>query len=276
MIGAINAALHQDAGFLIKSDMAAHQVMQAIMRQVAREFASSDIIAASLMARSLSKTDAVQDADQRLEGLHALTRANQLNYPLVLKHGVEQFGFRGFKQHEEEPKSASQEHSNQPYQDEPDADDTNHDLSLTEEDMAVFYSVDKLMSQLQDQSLCAGMQLGLYRTSSKLDSFWRDNLLVVLMPIDGQLGALKSVFMFLLRKGFEPRSIQGRVTMDPGNPVRPLPWQALHIANSSVLVSTSCLHLDGVDVMGKSFLLGLIRQFPPVKHWLDLDHRDLD
>lgn len=275
MIGVVNSALHQDAMFLIKSDMAAHQIMQAMMRQVAREFASSDLIAASLLARSIARTDAVQGADQRIENLYALSRDNQLNYPLVLKHGVEQFGFCGFKQ-QEEWKSAPQEHTDSSCQDKPDTDDGNDDLSLSEEDMAVFYSVDKLMTNLQDQSLCAGMQLGLYNTSPKLTNFWRDSYLAILMPIGGRLGSINSVFIFLLRKGFEPRSIQGRVTMDPGNPVRPLPCQSLQIKHSAELVSKSCLHLDGVDVMGKSFLLGLIRQLPPVRHWLDLDHRDMD
>jgi len=56
MIEPASLSLHQDITFMIKSDMAEHQIMQSLMRHVAREFASADIIAASVLAASAHQT----------------------------------------------------------------------------------------------------------------------------------------------------------------------------------------------------------------------------
>jgi len=273
MIEPAGLQMHQDIAFLIKSDMAEHQIMQSLMRHVAREFASSDMIAASLLAANTLKTDADQRAGFQIRNtIEALLHTNQLNYPLALKRGLEKFGWQKFRNEQKQNKAEQREKQHHDEETQTEVDD----VTLNSEDVAVFQAVDQLMPKLQDEGLCAGMQLGLYRTPSTMSSFWRNNLVVVLMPVDGQLGKRQAVFTFLLRRSFEPRAIQGRVAMQSGNPIQPLPHQELCYQNTPELVIGSRLVLEGQAINGKSFLLGLVTCLPPAHHWLDLDHRDLD
>ena len=273
MIEPTSLSMHQDVTFLIKSDMAEHQIMQSIMRHVAREFASADLIAASLLSGLTLKADADQRTGIPVNNvIAALLRSNQFNYPLALKRGLEKFGWKQFRSEEQHRPKDWQKNQHT----KPDSEQHSDETTLNDEDIAVFQAIDALMPKLQDEGLCAGVQLGLYRTPATMNSFWRSNLVVVLLPIDGQLGRRRAVFTFLLRAGFEPRTIQGRVTMQAGNPVHPLPHQELYYQNSAQLVISSRLVLEGQVLNGKSFLLGLISKMPLARHWLDLDHRDLD
>ena len=288
MMEPISFSLHQDIAFLIRSDMAEHQIMQSIMRHVAREFATADLIAANLAGRSVQKseTEVRIGIDPKKSLLDAMERINQLNYPLALKRGLEQFGLRESaprEQFRDQARDQSREHYSAADQNEK-TEQTNENQSesqqentaLDSEDIAVFQSVDQLMPMLQDENLCTGVQLGLYRTPSTLNSFWRDNLVVVLLPVGGRLGQRNTVFTYLLRRGFEVRAIQGRVTTQAGNPIQPLPYQELWSSDEPQLVIRSCLGLERVRIIGKSFLIGLINRMPPSLHWLDLDHRDLN
>ena len=86
----------------------------------------------------------------------------------------------------------------------------------------------------------------------------------------------RQVYVYLLRRGFEPRSIQAKVVLQSGSLMQPLPLQELNYTNASELVAASRLVIEKQSLQGKSFLLGLIEHKPPARHWLDLDHRDLD
>ena len=260
---------------MIKSDMAEHQIMQSLMRHVAREFASADIIAASVLAASAHQTDADQRAGfQSRSAIDSLLQASQLNYPLALKRGLERFGWQKFRR--ENQRRPTDRHENPQHDEETQSESCDDEKALNSEDIAVFRAVDQLMPNLQDEGLCTGAQLGLYRAPSTMSSFWSDNLIVVLLPVDGLLGRRQAVFTFLLRSGFEPRTIQGRLAMRSDNPIQPLPHQELEYKGESELVVDSRLVLDQQIIEGKSFLLGMITQLPPALHWLDLDHRDLN
>jgi len=193
---------------------------------------------------------------------------------MALKHGLEKFGWQKFR-HSEQGR-AQEWHKDKKCDEQSESEFHDDDIALSNEDIAVFQSADHLLPQLQDEGLCSGIQLGLYRAFSTMGSFWRNNLVVILLPIGGQLGQRQAVFTILLRHGFEPRSIQGRVAVESGNPLQPLPMQELWYRSSSELVFKSSLVLDGQTLNGRSFLLGLVTNLPPARHWLDLDHRDLD
>ncbi len=267
MIEAASLSLHQDIAFMIKSDMADHQIMQSIMRQVARDFVSADSIAASLQLHPTMRSEELQSGGLPLRNvIDVLLQGNRLNYPLALQRGLERFGWQKYR---DEKPGRYTDHKDEMQQD---IDAT----GLTDDEISIFHAIDQLLPRLQDEGLCSGVQLGLYQAPPMMSSFWSNNLIVVLLPIDGQLGQRQALFTYLLRRGFEPRSIQGKVVLQSGSLIQPLPLQELNYTNAPELVAASRLVIEKQSVQGKSFLLGLIEHMPPARHWLDLDHRDLD
>jgi len=160
-------------------------------------------------------------------------------------------------------------------------DDTEHTTSDSDStavdltDIAVFRAVDQLLPELQNLGQCAGMQLSLYRAPANINGIWKHRHIVIMLPIDGELGQQRAAFTFLLRRDFEPITIQGKLSLQPGSLIQPWPCQELGYTNTNDLVMQARLRLEGSDVPGKSFLLGMVSELLPQVHWFEYDHRDV-
>jgi len=292
MIAPAQLSLHQNIAFLIKSDLAQHDVMQSIARQVAREFAMADMVAASrpISAQNADPTNGVRSGvDGALASIEGIAVTHQLHYPLVLKRALQKFGldetiFNNVLQQtadevvgREEKDGSSSDDANDEADDDKqsdsEADPNSTSVDLT--DIAVFRAVDQLLPELQNLGQCAGMQLSFYRAPANINGVWKHRHIVVMLPIDGELGRQRAAFVFLLRRDFAQILIQGKLSLQCGNPIQPWPCQELFFENQSELVMQAQLRLEGYDIAGKSFLMGRISNMLPLVHWFEYDHRDV-
>jgi len=95
MIEPTQLSLHQNIAFLVKSDLAQHDVMQSLARQVAREFAMADMVAANrpVSTPNTDPTNVTRSGiDGSLASIDAIAVPHQLHYPLVLKRALQKFG----------------------------------------------------------------------------------------------------------------------------------------------------------------------------------------
>lgn len=288
MIDPVQLSLSQNIAFLVKSDLRAHDVMQSLMRQVAREFAMADMVAASrpLTPPNIQENNAVRSSiDGTLASIESIVLPHQLNYPLVLKRALEMFGLDESTFYAELHESAEeiarrQEEGSGSGQGSSD-DSANDDDAQTDPiavdlmDVSVFRAVDQLLPELQDLGQCAGMQLSFFRTPSHINGIWKHRDIVIMIPIDGELGRQHAAFTYLLRRDFDPIALQGKMSLYPGNPIQPWPCQQLFVENHNDLVMQARLQLEGNDIVGKSFLMGMITEMLPLEHWLEYDHRDI-
>ena len=303
MIEPTQLSLHQNIAFLVKSDLVQRDVMQSLARQVAREFAMADMVAAN---RPVSTPNADPNSvtrsgiDGSLVSIEAIAVPHQLHYPLVLKRALQKFGLdeamfnTGLEQTADEitRREKEQSSSNDSVNDEePESDNASDNDQGSESDsasesgpdstavdltdIAVFRAVDQLLPELQNLGQCAGMQLSFYRAPEHINGMWKHRHIIVMLPIDGELGQQRAAFTFLLRRDFAPISIPGKLSLQPGSLIQPWPCQELVDANKNDLVMQARLQLEGNDIAGKSFLMGMISKMLPPVHWFEYDHRDV-
>jgi len=293
MIEPSQLSLHQNIAFLVKSDLAQHDVMQSLARQVAREFAMADMVAANrpLSAQNADPSNAVRSGvDGGLTPIESIALPHQLHYPLVLKQALRKFGLdeamfnAGLEQSADEITRRQEDESGSGYTKDNEESDSDSDSKSDSEqdstavdltDIAVFRAVDQLLPELQNLGQCAGMQLSFYRAPAQINGIWKHRHIVIMLPIDGELGQQRAAFTYLLRRDFAPIAIQGKLSLQSGSLTQPWPCQELLYANQTDLVMQARLRLEGHDIDGKSFLMGMVSEMLPLMHWFEYDHRDV-